>query len=107
MGSWPSLKFLHLYISRCHGFLRDPKLALARDVIVSSATTTAAPAAVGQQQAEAVETQLRCLQTVSGRQKLALRRVSAALRESGMVYGQKVAYIHSTSNTVSVGNYDT
>ena len=78
------MKFLHLYISRCHGFLRDPKLALARDVIVSSATTTAAPA-VGQQQAEAVETQLRCLQTVSGRQKLALRRISAALRESGMV----------------------
>ena len=36
-----------------------------------------------QAQAEVVETQMRCLQTVSGRQKMALRRISAALRESG------------------------
>jgi len=64
---------------RCHGFLRDPSLALARDVIVSSAHPASA---VSQQQAEAVETQLRCLQAVSGRQKMALRRISSALRQS-------------------------
>lgn len=59
------------------GYLRDPVFALSRDRQMN-------PAVRGGSTAAAVDNlQLQCLETVSSKQKQALQKIAACLRESG------------------------